>query len=271
MLKKYIKYYLAVLPSLIISISPSFADIIEVNIAYVGTTDHNNYLGARQGLSEANLQGQFLNQKYTLDVISLDNTQQVNFANYIAIIAAIDKKSFQQLINSNPNTPIFNINLSDDEVRTDCFTNALHVIPSDRMKADAINQWLQKNPESGTTAQAWHPDFVKFAARDLNKRFLKTQKTKMDDFAWAGWAAVKMTADTVARKNITEPEKLLDYLKTELSFDGQKGINMNFRETGQLRQPILLIEDDKIVAEAPVRGVAKPPSVESLGFLNCPK
>jgi len=46
---------------------------------------------------------------------------------------------------------------------------------------------------------------------------------------------------------------------------------MNFRETGQLRQPILLVEGDKIVAEAPVRGIAKPPTLDSLGLLSCEK
>ena len=64
---------------------------------------------------------------------------------------------------------------------------------------------------------------------------------------------------------------MLTYLTTTLTFDGQKGSNMNFRETGQLRQPILLVENDKIVAEAPVRGVAKPPTLDSLGILSCEK
>ena len=93
----------------------------------------------------------------------------------------------------------------------------------------------------------------------------------MDDYAWAGWAAVKMITDTVARENFTEADKLLAYLKSSLTFDGQKGINMNFRPTGQLRQPILLVENDEIVSEAPVRGVAKPPTVDSLGILDCSK
>ncbi len=270
-LKKSINYCVFVISGVFITLTISFANTIDVSIAFIGDSENSAYLGALQGLKEANLQGQFLNQKYTLDVVSPDNAKLINLADYIATITAIDKKSFQQLINANPELPIFNINLSEDELRTDCVANALHVIPSERMKADAVKQWHQKNPESSVTAQAWHPDFVKFAARDLNKRFLKAQKTKMDDYAWAGWAAMKMIADTVARESITEPEKLLNYLKTELTFDGQKGINMNFRETGQLRQPILLIEDDKIVAEAPVRGVAKPPSVDSLGFLHCPK
>lgn len=62
---------------------------------------------------------------------------------------------------------------------------------------------------------------------------------------------------------------MLHYLKTELSFDGQKGSNMTFRETGQLRQLLLIVEDNKIATEAPVRGVAKPPTLDSLGTLNC--
>ena len=91
----------------------------------------------------------------------------------------------------------------------------------------------------------------------------------MDDDSWAGWAAVKMTSDTVARTQITNSKEMLGYLKNKLSFDGQKGSDMNFRVTGQLRQLILLVENDKIVAEAPIRGVAKPPTLDSLGSLEC--
>jgi len=139
------------------------------------------------------------------------------------------------------------------------------------MKSDAVAQWQQKEPGSNVTAQAWHGDFVKFAARDLNKRFKKKQGQTMDDDAWAGWAAVKMTSDSVAREKISDAKHMLIHLKTDLSFDGQKGSNMNFRETGQLRQLMILVEDGKIVAEAPVRGVAKPPTLDSLGLLNCEK
>lgn len=248
------------------------ANTTEFSFAYIGDKNNKAYLGVLQGLDESNLQGQFLNQKYSVDIISPDAINQSDLSGYIALIAAVDKPSFKQLVNSQPDFPVFNINLDDDDLRSDCTPNALHIIPSHKMKNDAIKQWQKKNPESNNvSAHAWHPDFVKFAARDLNKRFLKIQKTEMDDVAWAGWAAVKMTSDSVARNNITASKHMLDYLKTELLFDGQKGTEMNFRETGQLRQIILLVEDDKIVAEAPVRGVAKPPSVDSLGLLNCPK
>jgi hypothetical protein len=47
------------------------------------------------------------------------------------------------------------------------------------------------------------------------------------------------------------------------------GTDMNFRPTGQLRQPLLLVEDGKIAGEAPVRGVAD--DLDSLGNVECEK
>lgn len=249
----------------------AMAENIEVNFVYIGNENESALLGAQQGLTEANLQGQFLNQKYNLNIIGTDEVSGHDFSNYLGILTAVDLDTFLSLTKQLPNAPIFNLLIEDDHLRQDCINNALHIIPSSAMKADATKQWLQKKPESKINAQAWHPDFVKFAARDLNKRFKKNYKQAMDDNSWAGWAAVKMTSDAVARTKINDPEKMLHYLKTGLSFDGQKGIDMNFRETGQLRQPILLIEGNKILAEAPVRGVAKPPTLDSLGIINCQK
>jgi hypothetical protein len=247
------------------------AENIEVNFAYLGQNDHSALLGVQQGLAEANLQGQFLNQKYNLDIISANDASTHDFSNYIAVLTAVDIDAYTTLSEQLPDTPIFNLTIDDDSLRTACISNALHIIPSNSMKADAMAQWHKKEAGSHANAQAWHPDFVKFAARDLNKRFKKNQKTAMDDHSWAGWAAVKMTSDTVARTKITDPAALLNYLKTDLTFDGQKGSDMNFRETGQLRQLILLVEGDKIVAEAPVRGIAKPPTLDSLGISSCEK
>lgn len=260
--------------SLIVVFSvPNFglAETMEVNFAYVGQNDHDALLGVEQGLEESNLQGQFLNQKYNLEIISTADSSTHDFSKYIAVLTSVDIDTLTTLSSKLPDTPIFNLSLGNDSLRTACINNALHIIPSESMKADAISQWQKKEPDSNATANAWHPDFVKFAARDLNKRFKKHRKTAMNDFSWAGWAAVKMTSDTVARTRITESAKMLHYLKTELSFDGQKGSNMNFRETGQLRQLLILVEEHNIVAEAPVRGVAKPPTLDSLGMLDCDK
>jgi len=247
------------------------AEDITIRLSYVGDTGNSAYLGAQQGLSEANLQGQFLHQQYLLETVPADAALTTDYAHHIAVVAAVDHDTLRKLLDKLPNIPVFNVNLEDDDLRTACFQNALHIVPSRRMKQDAVSQWLKKNPEATVTAQTWHPEFVKFAARDLNKRFTKNYKKPMDDPAWAGWAAVKMTSDTVARENITDPAKLLDYLKTSLLFDGQMGIEMNFRPTGQLRQPLLIIENGKIAGEAPVKGVANPTDLDSLGNVECAK
>ena len=247
------------------------AETLELNFAYIGPQSHSGLLGVKQGLAEANVQGQFLGQKYRLDIMTIEDAESKDFSSYIAVIAIVEYEDFIKLGDTLANTPLFNISIEDDSLRTTCLPNALHTIPSSRMKADAIMQWKQKKPDSNAQAQAWHGDFVKFAARDLNKRFKKKQHSTMDDYAWAGWAAVKMTSDSVARENISDAKQMLEHLKTNLSFDGQKGSDMNFRETGQLRQLILLVEENKIVGEAPVRGVAKPPTLDSLGLLNCEK
>ena len=271
MLKKNINILCLTLSLCFITSIGVSAEPVEVTFAYVGEQDHSALLGVRQGLKEANVQGQFLGQNYNLDIISPANALGHDYSKYIAVLSAVDLKTFNNMSEHLPYIAVFNLTIEDDSLRTSCQPNTLHLIPSVSMKVDAIAQWQHKKPGSNATAQAWHGDFVKFAARDLNKRFKKEQNTIMDDYAWSGWAAVKMTSDSVARENISNAKQMLEYLKTNLSFDGQKGSDMDFRETGQLRQLILLVEDDKIVAEAPVRGVARPPTLDSLGLLSCEK
>ena len=271
MLKKNINVLLPSLYFLFFTSLYVSAETIEIDFVYVGEQEDSALLGVQQGLFEANLQGQFLGQNYKLDIISPANALNSDYSKYIAVLTAVDINTFNKISDQLADIAVFNLILEDDVLRMSCLPNALHTIPSSSMKADAVAQWHQKKPGSNVTAQAWHGDFVKFAARDLNKRFKKKQGQTMDDYAWAAWAAVKMTSDSVARENISDAKDMLTHLKTNLSFDGQKGSNMNFRDTGQLRQLMILVEDGKIVAEAPVRGVAKPPTLDSLGLLNCEK
>ena len=137
------------------------------------------------------------------------------------------------------------------------------------MKADAVAQWRRTSQAEDVRAQAWHSDFVKFAARELNNRFRKAQGVPMDDDAWAGWAAVKMVSEAVVRGRSADPVEILAYLREEMEFDGQKGVPHSFRETGQLGQPLLIVEGGKLVAEAPVRGVADSDDLDSLGMTEC--
>jgi hypothetical protein len=247
------------------------AEPVVYQLAYVGEQNNPAWLGVSQGLDEANRQGQFMNQKYTLDAFTSEEALNRDFSGYIAVISAADKDTYRQLLERLPDMGVFNVSLDDDDLRTACYANALHILPSRQMKKDAEAQWQKKNPDSKAHARAWHPDFVKYAARDLNKRFLEARGAKMNDEAWAGWAAVKIVTDTVVRQKITDSAKLLDFVKSSLVFDGQKGTDMNFRNTGQLRQILLLVENDEILDEAPVRGVVKPTDLDSLGNVECAK
>lgn len=242
---------------------------IEITFAYVGDSKHPAFTGIEQGLSEANLQGQFLGQKYSVQVFDEPSDLPADTNHFIGFLSALESLQFRRLAENRKFAPILNLTARDNDLRSECISNSLHIIPSQKMLEDAKGQWLAKHPDVQVEATAWHHDFVKFAARDLNKRYAKKFSAGMDEFAWAGWAAVKMISDTVARETISDSVKMLNELKTNLSFDGQKGIDMNFRHTGQLRQPVLITANDKLLGEAPVRGVSS--DIDSLGITACDK
>ncbi len=256
-IKKYSILAILVFPCL------ALAQAITIDLVYVGDKTDSALLGAQQGLDEANLQGQFLNQQYRLQTMTLEQATTFDYSPYFAVLVATDKNQFIALSQKLTEKPLFNLTLADDDLRAACLKNALHIIPSQWMIRQAVTQWQKKSGHSAK-ALAWHPNFKKFAGRDLNKRFKARHQTDMDGRAWAGWAAVKMISNSISKTSATNAADLLHYLKTNLSFDGQKGVKMNFTETGQLRQPLLLVENGTLVGEAPVRGIAKPPTLDSL-------
>ena len=246
------------------------ADITEVSFAFIGDADSSAHTGVAQGIHEANLQGQFLGQNYSLQEFSGGDLDAIDPGKFIAIIVAGGADELVQAGARFSDHAVFNVSAHDDALRAACAPNLLHVIPSAGMLADAEAQWLQKNPDAEISTSGWHPDFVKFAARDLNKRYKKRFSQPMDQYAWAGWAAVKMASDSVARQNITEPAAMLEFLKTGLAFDGQKGLDMDFRDTGQMRQLVLITgAGGELLGEAPVRGVVATDDVDSLGLASC--
>ncbi|HDZ15788.1 MAG TPA: hypothetical protein ENI26_12570 [Methylophaga aminisulfidivorans] len=257
---------------LIVFIWPSvlLAETMEVTLLYVGPTDSQAWAGSQQGLDEANLQGQFLGQNYQIKSVTMKELQDLPASNMTAILVDASKKNVLSLAQDAKysQVPIFNLTSTDDALRSACVPNLFNILPSDQMDKDAIAQWQAKNPDIAVKAQAWHEDFVKFAASQLNKRFKRNHNVNMTDDAWAGWASVKMISDTVARTESIKSTSLLEHLKNDLSFDGQKGDTATFRETGQLRQIVLLVNDkNEIVAEAPLRGVKN--GLDSLGKTTC--
>ena len=82
--------------------------------------------------------------------------------------------------------------------------------------------------------------------------------------------------DTINQEILNAPAPALDILDRSISGNKINGGKIaNFASTGikdnatYAGEPILTVENDKIVAEAPIRGVAKPPTLDSLGILEC--
>ena len=50
----------------------SVAETMDVKLHYVGPTEGSAWLGVQQGLDEANIQGEFLGQKYSVVSVTLD-------------------------------------------------------------------------------------------------------------------------------------------------------------------------------------------------------
>ena len=243
------------------------AEVIDVTIHYVGPTEGSVWLGMQQGMSEANLQGEFLGQTYTIKPVTIE--ELADLGEVTALLLASDAETIVEVAEAEQfsNVPIFNLISDEDNLRAACLPNLLNISVSQQMKQDALAQWLAKHPESKAHVQSWHESFRKFAASQLNSRFTKASGIIMDDDSWAGLAAVKLVSDTVARVQSADATKMLNYLRTDIAFDGQKGAGATFRETGQLRQLVLIIENNKIMAEAPLRGVKG--GLDSLGLLSC--
>jgi len=245
----------------------SAADVLDVKLHYIGPTEGSVWLGMQQGLDEANLQGEFLGQQYSIQPVTVDELVHLDSAT--AILLATDSEHILAVAKSTQfaHVPVFNLISDDDALRSACVTNLLSITASKKMKQDAMAQMLAKNPGSKAHVQGWHKDFKKFAASQLNSRFTKASGVIMDDDSWAGWAAVKLLSDTVARTQSMDADVMLTYLKNDIAFDGQKGAGATFRDTGQLRQLVLMVENNKIVAEAPLRGVKG--GLDSLGLKSC--
>lgn len=255
---------------LVLASAPLFAaPALEVRIAFIGPADGDAHAGAVQGIKEANVQGKFLGLNYQL--LTTVEVAAALAAQVVAIVIDGDAGTLPALASAAKGTPLLNVRAEDDSLRGQCIANLLHTIPSQAMRADAVKQWRQKLPDSQAEAHAWHATAELYAGSQLNKRYSDAAGRAMNDQAWAAWAAVKLVSDTVARLRATEPAGLLVALRRDLAFDGQKGVDMSFRDNGQLRQPLLLVEGGKILGEAPVRGIAANGDLDSLGNTSCTK
>ncbi len=121
----------------------------------------------------------------------------------------------------------------------------------------------------GLIAGAWHWTWERHGAPQLNQRFEKLAKRRMEGADWAAWAAVKVVAESVVRTKSTDVMAVAAYLKGDaLTLDGYKGNPSSFRPwDNQLRQPILLYSANAVAARAPIRGFLHPvENMDTLGY-----
>jgi hypothetical protein len=227
--------------------------------------------GVILGETEANIQGRFMGINYALVQVTPDEVAPGGEKPAVVFVAGTSEQVLRIYdVYAPQGVPVVNVALGDNALREQCHPGLFHTPPSEKMLADAVAQWQQVNPGETVQAMAWHPDFVKFAGRDLNKRYMEQFSIEMDSDAWAGWAASRMVAEAVGRTGSEAPETIADYLNETLEFDGQKGVPQSFRENGQMRQTLLLADaSGELLGEAPVRGVADSEDLDSMGILTC--
>lgn len=112
--------------------------------------------------------------------------------------------------------------------------------------------------DAGMTAQAWAPNFERYGAPQLARRFARTARRPMTTHDWAAYIATKavLQAALAQPANITATALNAGLNKPDFALDGVKGVRLSFRAWDhQLRQPMLLSDGVAVIGTAPVDGV----------------
>ena len=243
----------------------------EKKIVFLGDPKHEATRDAiAASTSEAERQAKFLPFGYRFVVAPPDEASEHDDASAVIVSGTPAQILAAANALADARVPVFNVSSGDDSLRTQCRQNLFHIAPSDKMLADGVAQWRKANPEAKhVEARAWHEDFVKFSARELNRRWREATGQPMSSDDWAIWAAYKLVSDAIANNPEASNVEALAYYRDEMEFDAVKGVYGTFRATGQLRQPLLMVVDGELQGEAPVRGVADSDDLDSLGLQQC--
>ena len=120
--------------------------------------------------------------------------------------------------------------------------------------------------DQGLIPKSWHHAAERFGAPQLNQRFNRASilnhveddqhPRPMTDEDFAAWAAVKFLANNLPKKK-TESIDLLKIFRAyrTSTVDLYKGMKGSFRPwNNQLRQPLFLVTENKVVEIAPIKG-----------------
>ena len=122
----------------------------------------------------------------------------------------------------------------------------------------SFNTW-EPRPVAGSEGLrpvVWHRVVEQWGAAQLQSRFTELAERDMKDRDYAVWAAVRAIGEAVTRTGAGDAPTLRDYmLSDDFELAGFKGRPLTFRSwNGQLRQPIPLIHERALVAQAPLEG-----------------
>ena len=121
----------------------------------------------------------------------------------------------------------------------------------------------------GLVPTSWDRAHERWGAAQLQSRFLKTFKRRMNRLDYTVWAAVRAVGEGATRAASTEFQDIADYiLGAKFGLAGFKGQRLTFRRwNGQLRQPILLATPKAMVSVSPQKGYLHPRSyLDTLGY-----
>ena len=111
--------------------------------------------------------------------------------------------------------------------RTLCRKTTYHVQASEAMYEDAAKL------SHASRIALWDSRLERYGAAQLNDRYSAFAKQPMNDFAWAGWFAVKVAWESFVRAA---------HDLSSVEFDGHKGAPLSFRTWDhQLRQPLYAV------------------------------
>lgn len=121
----------------------------------------------------------------------------------------------------------------------------------------------------GLTPVGWHKTVETYGAAQLQKRFESLAGRWMNDRDFAAWIAVRSIAGAIGKLRQNEPRAIRQLaLSDQLPLDGFKGRKLSYRPwSGQLRQPIALVQPRALVSTSPQDGFLHPSNeMDSLGF-----
>ena len=241
----------AALALLIVTGAAARAETV-VRVAFVGEAPAAAH-GTGLGIAEADRQARYFGIRLVLsdDASHCLAGSEADACDVSFVIAATGPERIPFLLGRD--RVVWNVARGSTAPRSASHPRLFHTALDERTAAAAIAAHVAARPGApAPTATAWHPSLMRFAARDLNRRFREATGTAMDSDAWAGWAAARTLGEAVLRSGSVQPASVARYLREELRWDGQKGVPLRFGPDGRLHQPFYLVLHDGTVEEVPL-------------------